>query len=250
MENLKTINNSVSASSRFLGRTYGWMAFALLISSVVAYFTSLFMFVPTSDGRLALSTFGALLFGNRGMGFIILSILEIVVVIFLSAKIRTISVGAAVFSFIFYALLNGLTLSSIFTVYDIASVANAFLATSLTFFVMSIYGSKTKSNLAKAGKYLMMGLIGIILASVLHFVIAFFTKAPLKMLDLLISIATVVIFTGLTAYDSQKVLAISKSASDSDAYKKIAIIAALELYLDFINILLALLKLFGRRRDD
>lgn len=246
MENLKTINNSVSASSRFLGRTYGWMAFALLISSVVAYFTSLFMFVPTSDGR----TFGALLFGNRGMGFIILSILEIVVVIFLSAKIRTISVGAAVFSFIFYALLNGLTLSSIFTVYDITSVANAFLATSLTFFVMSIYGSKTKSNLAKAGKYLMMGLIGIILASVLHFVIAFFTKAPLKMLDLLISIATVVIFTGLTAYDSQKVLAISKSASDSDAYKKIAIIAALELYLDFINILLALLKLFGRRRDD
>ena len=190
-----------------------------------------------------------MLFAGRGMGFMLLCFLEIAVVIFLTAKIRTMSVFTARFSFILYSVINGISLSSIFAVYQIASIANAFLATSATFVVMCIYGSKTKSDLTKLGRYCVMGLLGILLATLLHFILGFFTGAPLAMLDLLVSIATVLVFTGLTAYDSQKILKTAENSKNTDDYKKVAILGALELYLDFINILLALLKLFGKRKD-
>ena len=159
------------------------------------------------------------------------------------------SVFTARFSFILYSVINGISLSSIFAVYQIASIANAFLATSATFVVMCIYGSKTKSDLTKLGRYCVMGLLGILLATLLHFILGFFTGAPLAMMDLLVSIATVLVFTGLTAYDSQKILKTAENSKNTDDYKKVAILGALELYLDFINILLALLKLFGKRKD-
>ena len=94
-----------------------------------------------------------------------------------------------------------------------------------------------------------MGLWGILLASLLHFILMFFAKAPLSMLDLLISIATVLVFTGLTAFDSQKIVKTAENAKNTDDFKKVAIMGALELYLDFINLLLALLKIFGKRKD-
>lgn len=249
MTDIRTIRLSDVEKSRFLGRCYGWMALALLISSVVAYFTAANMFIERPDGTVVFSALGRALFGGRAMGFMILCVLEIAIVIFLSAKIRTMSVVAASLSFILYSVVNGLTISSIFAAYDIRSIANAFLATAATFVVMCIYGSRTKTSLVKAGRYFVMGLMGIILASVLHFIIRIVTGAPLAMLDLLISIATVVIFTGLTAYDSQKIILTASQAKDNDDYKKVAIIGALELYLDFINILLSLLRFFGRRKE-
>ncbi|MBP3606982.1 MAG: Bax inhibitor-1/YccA family protein [Treponema sp.] len=246
----KAVSLSQTEKSKFLSRTYGWMAFALFLSAAVAYWTSVNIFVVNELGEpVGISKFGNMLFGNSGIGFIILAVLEIAVVIWLTATIRKLSFGVALIGFLFYSVINGLTLSSIFVVYKINSIASAFLASAVTFTVMSLYGLKTKSNLSSAGKYLMMGLMGIILASVIQFVITLITGAPLAMMDLLISIATVVIFTGLTAYDSQKILVTAEYANSSDEYKKVALLGALELYLDFINIFLALLKLFGKRRD-
>lgn len=249
MTESNSISKSVSSKSAFLAGTYGWMAFALFISSAVAYAVSVFMWSETPDGGRVLSSLGKLLFGGKGSGYLVLCVLEIVVVIWLSSQIRKLSVGAAVAGFIFYSAVNGLTLSSIFCVYDISSIANAFLATSVTFLVMCVYGRKTKSDLSKAGRFFFMALVGIIIASALQFVIMLFTKAPLAMLDLLISIATVIVFTGLTAYDSQKIVRTAENARDSDDYKKVSILGALELYLDFINIFLSLLRLFGKKRD-
>ncbi|WP_178843736.1 Bax inhibitor-1/YccA family protein [uncultured Treponema sp.] len=249
MTQTKSLTLTTAEKSRFLGRCYGWMALALLLSAVVAYFTAANMFVQTPEGKLKLSALGSLLFSGHGMGFMVLCILEIVVVIFLTAKIRTMSVFAASLSYVVYSVLNGLTLSSIFAVYEISSIANAFLATAVTFGVMCFYGSRTKSDLTKLGRYCIMGLWGIILASLLHFILMFFAKAPLSMLDLLISIATVLVFTGLTAFDSQKIVKTAENAKNTDDFKKVAIMGALELYLDFINILLALLKIFGKRKD-
>ena len=238
-----------SQTKSFMVRTYAWMAFALFISAAAAYLTAQNMFTLSPDGRMALSSFGQLLFGGRGLGFIVLCVLEIAIVVILSATIRKISVWAATAFFILYAVVNGLTLSSIFVVYKISSIFSAFLTTSLTFLAMCIYGSKTKKDLTKFGRYLVMALMGIIIASVIQFVLGLITGAPLAMMDLIISVATVIVFTGLTAWDSQKIVQTAAYAKDNDDYKKVAIIGALELYLDFINIFLALLRIFGKNRD-
>ena len=238
-----------SQTKSFMVRTYAWMAFALFISAAAAYLTAQNMFTMGPDGRMALSSFGQLLFGGKGLGFIVLCVLEIAIVVILSATIRKISVWAATAFFILYAVVNGLTLSSIFVVYKISSIFSAFLTTSLTFLAMCIYGSKTKKDLTKFGRYLVMALMGIIIASVFQFVLGLITGAPLAMMDLIISVATVIVFTGLTAWDSQKIVQTAAYAKDNDDYKKVAIIGALELYLDFINIFLALLRIFGKNRD-
>ena len=248
MTQSNSLRLSSAQKSQFLGRCYGWMAFALFLSAVVAYFVAANMYVET-DGRPVLSTLGRLLFAGKGMGFIVLCIAEIVIVLVLTARICTMSVGGACFAFVLYSVVNGITLSSIFAVYEIGSIANAFLATSITFVIMCIYGSHTKSDLTKLGRYCIMALLGIMLATVLHFVLMLVTGAPLAMLDLVISIATVLVFTGLTAYDSQKIIKTAENARDTADFKKVAILGALELYLDFINLLLTLLRLFGKRKD-
>ncbi|MDE6351397.1 MAG: Bax inhibitor-1 family protein, partial [Treponemataceae bacterium] len=104
------------------------------------------------------------------------------------------------------------------------------------------------SELTSLGRYLRMGLIGVILASLVGGIISLVTKTPLNMLNVLISVATVVIFTGLTAYDSQKIMRTAAYANGNDDYRKVSILAALELYLDFINLMLAILRIFGKRR--
>jgi len=255
MTQTKALRLTDTQKSQFLARCYGWMAFALFLSAVIAYFTALNIFTTDSQtGRIVFTSFGQALYGKgpfnvNGFGLISLCILEIAIVIFLQAKIKTLSVFAASVSFILYAVVNGLTLSSIFMVFEISSIANALLATSVTFIIMCVYGTHTKSDLTKVGRYLVMALMGIILACIVHFVLKMITGAPLAMLDLLISIATVIVFTGLTAWDAQKIIKTAEFAKSSDDYKKVAILGALELYLDFINLLLALLRLFGRRRD-
>ena len=147
-------------------------------------------------------------------------------------------------AFIVYSIVNGLTLSSILFIYTHTSVVRIFAVTALMFGAMSVYGATTKSNLQSAGRYLMMAVIGLVIASLVN--IFFFLHS--SSFDWLISFVAVGVFTGLTAYDSQKISQIARYAQDNEAYKKVAIIGALELYLDFINIFLALLRLFGKRR--
>lgn len=249
MENSFALRLTAAEKSKFLGRCYGWMALALFLSSVTAFFTAANIFTFSPDGRPVLTALGKILFAGNGMGYIFLCVIEIALVLFLTAGIRKMSVGAACAFFIVYSIVNGFTLSSIFAVYQITSIANAFLATSITFVLMCLWGSKTKSDLSKLGRYCVMALLGVVLATVLHVVLMLITKAPLAMLDLVISIATVLIFTGLTAYDSQKILRTAENARNNADFKKVAILGALELYLDFINLLLALLRLFGKKRD-
>ena len=237
MEEARTVESfTASERSRFVGRTYGWMALALFVSAASAFI------VANSYTLLKL------IFGHGIVGWLVLAVAEIGLVIWLSASIRKISVTAAVAGFVAYAVLNGATLSSIFFVYRIDSIASAFFTTALLFGVMSVYGMRTKSDLTSLGRYLMMGLIGVILASLVGGIVSLVTKTPLSMLNILISVATVVIFTGLTAYDAQKIMRTAAHANGNDDYKKVSILAALELYLDFINLLLALLRLFGKKR--
>jgi uncharacterized protein len=231
MENYDSINYRSAADEKrkFLSRTYGWMTLALVISAASAFLTA------TSTPLLKF------LFGNRAIGFWIVAIGELALVWWLSASIRKISTTAASVAFIAYSILNGLTMSSIFIVYTGTSIMYTFLASAGMFGAMSIFGMKTKQNLNSAGRYLMMALLGVIIASVINMLL------KSSGLDWAISLITVVVFTGLTAYDSQKMLAAAGYADGSETFKKASIIGALELYLDFINIFLSLLRLFGRR---
>lgn len=152
------------------------------------------------------------------------------------------SFPAAAASFVIYSIVNGLTLSAVLFVYTSTSVVRIFVITALMFGAMSVYGATTKSSLQSAGKYLMMAVIGLVIASLVNI----FMRS--SSLDWLISFVTVGVFTGLTAYDTQKITQAARYAQDNEDFKKVAIIGALELYLDFVNIFLALLRLFGKRR--
>lgn len=220
----------VKVKNTFLSRVYGWMTLALVISGVTAFLAA------TNETIIRLTI------GN-GFGFLILAVAELALVWWLTASIHKISSGAAFFAFILYSVLNGVTLSSIFLVYKIESIFMVFFISAGMFAAMAVYGTVTKSSLSSFGKYFAMALVGIIIASLVNFLL----RSP--MLDWFLSIVTVVIFTGLTAYDAQKMLAVSRNASDDEMFRKASVIGALDLYLDFINIFLAMLRLFGRRRD-
>ena len=234
MNNTSTDNISLQQanekiSQRFITAVYGWMVAALAISGIAAFA------VFNSETLLYF------IFGSR-FTFLGLIIAELALVFILSAGIRRMSFPVAAASFVIYSIVNGLTLSAVLFVYTSTSVASIFVITALMFGAMSIYGATTKSSLQSAGKYLMMALIGLIIASLVNL----FMRS--SSLDWLISFVTVGVFTGLTAYDTQKITTAARYAQDNDDFKKIAIIGALELYLDFINIFLALLRLFGKRR--
>ncbi|MGN0738308.1 Bax inhibitor-1/YccA family protein [Treponema porcinum] len=220
----------VKVKNTFLSRVYGWMTLALVISGVTAFLAA------TNETIIRLTI------GN-GFGFLILAVAELALVWWLTASIHKISSGAAFSAFIVYSVLNGVTLSSIFLVYKIESIFMVFFISAGMFAAMAVYGTVTKSSLSSFGKYFAMALVGIIIASLVNFLL----RSP--MLDWFLSIITVVIFTGLTAYDAQKMLAVSRNASDDEMFRKASVIGALDLYLDFINIFLAMLRLFGRRRN-
>ena len=220
----------VKVKNTFLSRVYGWMTLALVISGVTAFLAA------TNETIIRLTI------GN-GFGFLILAVAELALVWWLTASIHKISSGAAFFAFILYSVLNGVTLSSVFLVYKIESIFMVFFISAGMFAAMAVYGTVTKSSLSSFGKYFAMALVGIIIASLVNFLL----RSP--MLDWFLSIITVVLFTGLTAYDAQKMLAVSRNASDDEMFRKASVIGALDLYLDFINIFLAMLRLFGRRRN-
>lgn len=221
----------VSEQNRFLAKVYGWMTFALLLSALTAYGTAVY----AANNIQAFAAF------FRG-GFFVAAIAELVIVFYLSARINKISAAKATTAFIIYSILNGFNLSTIFFAYNIASIANIFAISAGMFLCMAIYGSKTKSDLMSYRKFFSMAILGILIATLVNFLLRS------SGMSLVISIAAVVLFTGLTAYDAQKMLIISRQARDDEMFKKASIIGALELYLDFINIFLHLLRIFGNRK--
>lgn len=234
-KNRKTIDilskDMEQAQTRYMSKVYGWMAMALALTGVVAHF------VASTPGLVET------LVENR-MIFMVLMIAELGLVVYLSARIHKMSFTTAMGSFIVYSILNGLTLSFIFLVYTTSSIASTFFVTAGTFTIMSIYGYVTKTDLTKLGKILMMLLIGLILASVVNI---FMHSSGLYWI---ITYAGVAIFVGLIAYDTQKIKRLfTKISNDENAQKKIAIMGALRLYLDFINLFLLLLRIFGGRRS-
>lgn len=218
----------------FMRRVYNWMAAGLGISAFVAWFVS--------TNMTALGLFFDLQTGQPTMIFWGSIIGELVLVVALSAAIKRIQVSTAIAMFVAYAALNGATLAMILLAYTGASVGKAFVITAGTFVAMSIYGATTKRNLTGMGSFLMMGLIGIIIAMVVNM----FLASP--MVDWIVSIVGVGIFVGLTAYDTQKLRGMVMEAANDVTISKMVILGALTLYLDFLNLFLMLLRLFGDRR--
>ncbi|MDA3884833.1 MAG: Bax inhibitor-1/YccA family protein [Candidatus Delongbacteria bacterium] len=214
---------------RFMMKVYNWMSSALLVTALIAYFVS------TSESMMRF------MFGNP-MIFMGLFIGELFAVGYLVVALKKMSATTATFVFMLYAALNGLTLSFIFIVYTSAAISNAFFTTAAMFGAMSFYGYTTKKDLTSWGSFLFMGLIGIIIGSVVNM---FWANSALYWL---ITYIGVFVFVGLTAYDTQKIKQMNIIGNEgTDEDKKEAIIGALRLYLDFINLFLMLLRIFGRR---
>ena len=210
-------------------KTYLWMTFALIITGLTAYT------VATNE------TFTYFLFQHQSLVWVLFGA-ELLLVIGLTAAIRKLSLPVATLMFVVYAALNGITFSSIFWAYTMGSIATTFFITAGTFGAMSLFGYFTKSDLSSWGKILLMALIGLIIATVVNLFV------HNSMLDLVVSYAGVLIFVGLTAYDTQKIKQMFLMAPDaSDETQKYAVLGALTLYLDFINLFLYLLRIFGRR---
>jgi len=221
---------AVSAEKAFLATVYAWMAAGLALTAVVALFT-------VSTPALL-----QLVFGNR-IVFYALMIAELGLVVGVSGAINRISASTATGLFLLYAALNGVTLSIILLVYTGASIAGTFFVSAGMFGAMSLYGAVTRRDLAAWGSFLFMGLIGVVLASLVNI----FLRND--MLGWVMAMAGVVVFTGLAAYDTNKLRLLGRQGfADAGAERKGAIVGALALYLDFINLFLMMLRLFGRRR--
>lgn len=223
----------------YMLQIFNFMTIALAITGVVSYVAGnsqafLSMLYNQSDAGMSLSP----------MGWLIM-LAPLFMVFFLSAKIHTMSVQSAQLVFWAYSALMGLSLAPIFLAYTGESIARTFFVTSSVFGAMSIYGYTTKKDLTAFGSFLMMGLIGILLASVVNMFMGS------SALSFAISVIGVLVFTGLTAYDVQslKNIYLQSARMDKDTSTKIAIHGALRLYLDFINLFIMLLRLFGGRRD-
>jgi FtsH-binding integral membrane protein len=175
--------------------------------------------------------------------FIGLIIAEVILVIALSATIMKLSPAMATGLFLFYAMLNGITLTPIVLVYTASSVAAAFFTTAGSFAALALYGSTTKRDLSGMGKFLLMGVIGLIIASIVNM---FVGSGPFSFI---ISIVGVLVFAGLTVYNTQRLTQMAQQMVTEEDTGRFAIYGALTLYLDFINLFIYMLRLFGVRRD-
>ena len=211
-------------------KVYLWMTLALVLTGITAYG------VASSPGlMMTIFQTPAIMWG--------LIIAELAIVIAISAAINRLSLTTATLLFVLYSVLNGATLSLIFAVYTMSSIANVFFITAGTFGVMAAYGYFTKRDLSSWGKLLLMALIGLIIATLVN---VFLVKS--SGFDLILSYAGVLIFVGLTAYDTQKIKQMLAMQTDmGEGAQKVALLGALSLYLDFINLFLYLLRIFGRR---
>jgi FtsH-binding integral membrane protein len=214
--------------SAFLRTVYGWMCVGLAVTAVVAYS------IASSDMAQVLATNHIL--------FLILFAAQIGLVFFLSARVDRLAPGTATLLFLAYAALTGVTLSVLVLAYTQTSIATTFVVTAGMFGALALYGTTTSRSLAGAGQFFFMGLIGLVLASLVGM---FWHSAALQFL---ISVVGVIVFTGLTAWDAQRLkqMALAVPPSQLGSY---AIVGALSLYLDFINLFIFLLRFLGNRRD-
>ena len=213
--------------SAFLSKVYGWMFIGLGITAAVAYAVAS---SPAVTGALM---------ANR-LVFFALVIVELGLVFFLSARVERLNPSTAAGLFVGYAALNGVTLSLILLIYTGASIAMTFVVTGAMFGALALYGTTTRRSLAGAGQFFFMGLIGIVLASI----VGMFWHSDA--LAFLITVAGVIVFTGLTAWDAQRLKQMALEVPEARAGAH-AVVGALSLYLNFVNLFLMLLRLQGRR---
>jgi len=211
--------------STYFADVYRWMTAALGLTAVVAWFVS------------QNATISQFLAANSMIVWILFGV-ELLFVFAIASRAHRMSYGTAIGAFLIYAALNGVTLSFIFALYTTASIFNVFLVTTLMYGATSLYGYTTKRDLSGLGSFFFMALIGIIVASILNFWLA----SP--MIDWVVTFGGIIVFAGLAAYDHQKL----KKMALSGGPASLAILGALSLYLDFINLFLFLLRLMGDRR--
>ena len=224
-------SRAAQAVSGFMRRVYIWMMLGLVVTGCVAYF------VVTSQTVLNV------LFSHGMVPFIVLCVAELGIVLFLSAKVTSLAPATASALFFVYSGLNGLTIAPLLLFYAQESVAEAFFISAGLFGTMSVYGAVTKRDLTGFGDFLGMGLIGLIIAMVANIFIGG------EKTSMVISIMAVLIFTGLAAYDTFKWRRIAAAGGHGEeVMQSVAVIAALDMYLDFINIFIHLLRITGKRR--
>ena len=219
--------------NEFIRSVYNWMAIGLALTGFVAYY------VANTPALVEV------IFGNRIL-FFGLIIGELALVFIISARIQKMQASTATALFVIYSILNGATLSFVFLVYTASSITSTFFICAATFVACSIYGWTTKRDLTSMGGFMTMGLIGIIIASVVNM---FFRSSAMSMI---ISYIGVIVFVGLTAYDTQHLKTMALNQPDdleAGVVRKGAILGALKLYLDFINLFLMLLRILGGGRD-
>jgi len=223
----------------YMLRVYNYMTAGVALTGIVAWLTFSAAVTQTGAG-LELTSFGHTLFGSPLMWVLVLAPLGLVML--LSFGINRLSAGTALTLFFVYAGLLGLSLATIFLVYTGASITRVFFISAATFGAMSLWGYTTQRDLTGFGSFLFMGLIGIIIASLVNI----FLRST--GLDWVVSVLGVLIFTGLTAYDTQSIKEMYSPMDDGTVAGRKAVMGALRLYLDFINLFLMLLRLFGDRR--
>jgi FtsH-binding integral membrane protein len=210
---------------------YLWMTFALATTGLTAAYVA-------SSPALAQIVLG-------GSTYLILALIELGIVWYLSSRVMSLSFSTASILFVLFSILNGVTLSCIFLIYTMESIATTFYITAGTFGGMSLVGYFTKKDLSTMGRFLIMALIGLIIATIVNL----FLQSTQMMW--LITYAGVLIFCGLTAYDTQKIktMFLEMGGEKNEATLKVALLGSLTLYLDFINLFIYLLRIFGSRRD-
>ena len=222
--------DSATAERKLMRNVYGWMSLALAITVLTSYWVAGSQAIVTAIFSSQIIFWG-------------IAIAELVIVVALTAKINSLSFSTAGIMFAVYSILNGVLLSSIFLMYTMDSIATTFFISAGMFAAMAIIGSTTKKDLSSIGRFALMAVIGLIIASVVNI----FLKS--SMFEFIISVIGVIIFAALTAYDAQKIKAmLHEYGTDvNETSQKIALLGSLSLYLDFINMFLYLLRLFGRR---
>jgi hypothetical protein len=221
---------ATSVAATLMRKVYMWMTFALAITGFTSYYI--------------MSSPGILTWLFTGSTPLILIIVELVLVVWLVAGIRRMSLTTATLLFVAYSVMNGVTLTPLLLAYTGTTVCAAFFTTAGTFAATSLYGYVTRKDLTSLGSFLFMGLIGIILATLVNI---FLKSSGLQMIITYLGVA---IFIGLTAYDTQKTKTIMREMTEvNDSTMKIAVMCAFSLYLDFINLFIYILRIFGGRRD-
>ncbi len=215
-------------NNKFLSKVFGWMFIGLLITFGTGFLVS-------SNENMLINILS-------GPGLAVILIMELLLVIFLSARIAKMSSSVAKASFILYSFVNGLFFSTYFVEFEISSLIFVFLITAIIFGIFALIGATTKLDLTKMGTYLLMGLIGIIICGVINIFVGS------SSFDFILSVVGVILFLGYTAYDVKMIMNSDKFSMIPE--ENLAIYGALELYLDFINLFIRLIEFFGKRNDN